>query len=237
MSAKVRTEAKLQSIISSLEKLEAEHEKGEIDIGRYLKLKEGREARKVELEQKLAQIQCKKKQQPESLSRPERLPRRVRETLRGLTWKHIAIVIGILLAPAVAIRVLVWLDIEAIPSSAVTPVPTIDNLADAGVSFTITFSNDDEKKIPAGNMLSLIPGDGVLIKVDVTVGSSPFPHDLTYRYFAPRGNIPDELTGPSASYVAPEQIGPDVITVSITDQETRNEILRSISVIVGEKSP
>jgi len=118
-----------------------------------------------------------------------------------------------------------------------TPTATVVHLTDAHISFTVTLIGGGELEIPAGGILSLAPGDGVLIDVNVTVDHSPFPRDLTYQYLAPRGSIPEELTGPSASYAAPEQSGPDVITARIRDWKTGDEIVRSISVFVEEKSP
>jgi len=117
-----------------------------------------------------------------------------------------------------------------------TPTAAIVHLADARVSFTITLSGDGKREVPAGGTLTLAPGDKVLIELSVTVGTSPFPRDLTYRYFAPGGSIPEELTGPSASYVVPEQPGSDAITVQITDPATGDSILRSINVVVSEGS-
>ena len=119
-----------------------------------------------------------------------------------------------------------------------TPMPpttsssTVVDLANAHVNFTISLADAPEMTVPASGTLSIAPGAVVLIEMKVTIGQSPFPRDLTYWYSAPRGSIPEKHTGPSVSYVAPEQPGPDVITVSITDQETGEQILRSIKVVV-----
>lgn len=146
------------------------------------------------------------------------------------------------LALAVAIGTWFWPDIRTLlfpTTPAPTPTPTVmaTNLMDARVRFTITLSKGDKLKVPAGGTLTLTPGDGVLIETSITVGPSPFPRDLTYQYFAPVGSIPEELVGPTTSYIAPDQPGPDFITLLITDPETGSEILRSINVIVKEKSP
>jgi hypothetical protein len=57
MNDKDRLEAELQGIESALDDLEIEHNKGMIDIGRYLKLKTEYETRKAELERELGGAQ------------------------------------------------------------------------------------------------------------------------------------------------------------------------------------
>jgi len=123
------------------------------------------------------------------------------------------------------------------PTPSPTSTVTVTNLTEARVRFAITLSNGDELKVPAGGTLTLTPGEGVLVETIITVGQSSFPRDLTYQYLAPGGSIPEELVGPRTSYVAPDQPGPDFITVLITDPETGDEILHSINVVVKKKSP
>jgi hypothetical protein len=120
-----------------------------------------------------------------------------------------------------------------------TPTPTaaVVHLTDAHVRFTVTLSSGDEVEILIRDTLTLAPGDRILVGVSVSVNQSPFPSDLTYQYFAPAGSVPEELTGPNVSYAAPEKPGADVIIVRIRDQETGNEIVRSINVEVKEGSP
>lgn len=123
------------------------------------------------------------------------------------------------------------------PTSTPTSTATVVHLTDARVHFTVVLSDDVEQEIHVGGTLALRSGDAALITVNVTVNQSPFPRLLAYNYFAPRRNIPEEHTGPSASYVAPEQPGSDIITVQITDLVTGDTILRSIKVVVDKKSP
>jgi hypothetical protein len=56
MSDKDRLEAEWQGIESALDDLETEHDKGMIDVGRYLKLKTEYETRKAELERELGGV-------------------------------------------------------------------------------------------------------------------------------------------------------------------------------------
>jgi len=118
-----------------------------------------------------------------------------------------------------------------------TPTARAVHLTDAHIRFTVTLSNGSKLEVPTGGVLSLSPDDRVLIEVNVTVDHWLFPRDLTYQYFALEGSIPQELTGPTASYSAPEKPGADIIAVRIRDQETRDEIVRSINVEVKEQLP
>jgi hypothetical protein len=168
--------------------------------------------------------------------------RRVRgwlvEILRDPLHGSIATVLALL----VAICTLFWHDIRALlfpttPTATPTSTVTVANLPEARVGFTVAFSDGVELGVPAGGTLTLTPGEGVLIETSVTVGQLSFPRDLAYQYRAPLGSIPKELVGSRTSYIAPNQPGPDFITVLITDLETGDQILRSINVVVKEKSP
>jgi len=53
MNNKSELTAELQAIETTLDGLEAEYDKGMIDIGRYMQLRKGYETRKAELEQEL----------------------------------------------------------------------------------------------------------------------------------------------------------------------------------------
>lgn len=108
--------------------------------------------------------------------------------------------------------------------------PATMRLADADVSFTVT-SSAGEEEIPTHGTLTLAPGDSVSVEVNVTVGQAPFPRDLTYQYFAPEGNVSEELTGPYTAYSAPEQSAADVIVVLIVNQQTGDEVLRYVNVV------
>jgi len=158
--------------------------------------------------------------------------------LRRLKLPIVAVVLVLLVAGGI----LFWPDIRAFlfpttPATIPTSTVTVTNLMDAYVRFTITHSTEPKRIVPAGGTLTLMPGDVVLVEMSVTLGQSPFPRDLTYRYSASRGSISEKHVGPRASYDAPEQPGPDAITVLITDQETGDEILRGINILVEEKSP
>lgn len=164
---------------------------------------------------------------------------KVREALADPMWQGIGGIVA-LLALVVAIGTWFWPDIRmllfpATPIATPTATVTVINLTEARVRFTIRPSSDRELEISAGGTFSLWPGDVALIEVSVTVNQASFPRQLAFRYFAPRGNIPDEHGGPKASYVAPTQSGPDIITVQITDSATGDAILRSINVVVSEK--
>jgi len=118
-----------------------------------------------------------------------------------------------------------------------TPTARAVHLTDAHIRFTVTLSNGSKWEVPAGGVLSLSPDDRVLIEVNVAVDHWLFPRDLTYQYFALEGSIPQELTGPTASYSAPDNPGADIIAVRIRDQETGDEIVRSVNVEVKEQLP
>jgi hypothetical protein len=124
------------------------------------------------------------------------------------------------------------------PSPTSTPIPTpITTVSPPDVYFIITFASK-KQKIPAGDTLSLKPGETILIETSITTeDQSLFPDNLTYHYFSLRGSIPEKHVGPTASYVAPDQPGPDVITVLIVNQETGDEILSAIFLVVEEKEP
>lgn len=168
----------------------------------------------------------------------ERIPvldRPLMKVLRTWVFQVGAIVAVLTLVVAVT---WFWPDIRTLlfpPTLTVTPASM--NLADARVCFNITSSRGDELTVLTGGTLTLKPGDGILIETRVTVGQLSFPRDLAYQYRAPIGSIPKELVGCRTSYVAPDQPGPDFITVLITDPETGNETMRSINVVVKEESP
>jgi hypothetical protein len=178
-------------------------------------------------------------QQLEHVTLAAWLLNQVRRALRDPIWQGIGALVAVV-ALAIAIGAWFWPDIRTllIPT-ALTPTPaptaTVVRLTDARVHFTVVPGDDDEQDVSAGSTLILRPGDAALITVNVTVNQSRFPRPLAHHYFAPRGIIPEEHTGPKASYVAPEQPGPDVITVQITDTAMDDTILRSINVIVSEE--
>jgi hypothetical protein len=168
-----------------------------------------------------------------------------KDSLLHPAWQRIigAIIAIVVLAIVIVIVISTryWSEIRALlpsptPSPTATSTPIVANLTDARVRFIITLRTGQELDIPTGGTLPLTSGDVMLIEIGVIVGDLPFPHDLTYQYSALRGGIPKEYNGPRASYVAPELPVLDLVTVLIKDPATGDTIIRSIKVVVKEKS-
>jgi len=152
-----------------------------------------------------------------------------RRKVRRIVLASVVVIIVALVTTTV-----VWPRVSLLLSSAApSPTPRI-NLSDARVGFSITLGNR-KIPVPVSNTITLAPGDVVLIETSVTTDSSPFPRALSFQYYAPRGRVASKVSGPRTSYVAPARPGPDVITVSVTDQATGASIQRHINIIVKEK--
>jgi hypothetical protein len=159
-----------------------------------------------------------------------------------LTKKRIKAIIRakiILVSAIIAVITLPLLFFSSIIWSQAKPLSTPSPTARAfHVSFIITIATSGEiREIPPGSdtPLRLMAGSAILIETKVTSNQALLPSDLTYRYTALKGNIPKIITGHNASYVAPQEPGPDVINVSVTDQATGESTQRSINIIVQNK--
>jgi hypothetical protein len=109
-------------------------------------------------------------------------------------------------------------------------------LTEAQVRFT-NLSGQPPQQLPAGGVLSLHPGEGIRLETQVLIEETPYSDELSYSYFAPAGRFPEADGGPRANYIPPSEPGPDIITVSIRDPETNEEIVRSLSVQVTARPP
>jgi hypothetical protein len=159
---------------------------------------------------------------------------RIGQALKVPTYQS-SIIIWVLLAVALIIIWFFWSNVSTLLFSRSIPV---NNLTDTSVRFTVTHKDHSEQEFPPAGILTLLPGDGVVIEVNVAIDRPPSPSTFTYEYFAPKGNIATGSSStPMASYVAPERPVSDVITVLITDQQTDNQILRSLNVVVRGNSP
>jgi hypothetical protein len=71
----------------------------------------------------------------------------------------------------------------------------------------------------------------VFIETKVSLNGAPYQHGLSFDYFSAREG---KLTGLVPSY-APQQAGSDIMLVMITDQETREQVVKGIYLEVRER--
>lgn len=217
---KYRDTAQLMDALK--QRLEATYQKG-VSTHKERKLLEARRAL-----QQVVDIDPDYKDVARLLNQVKELEKR-RQVLRALQAS--AVVIMVVLA---TMTVALWPRVSLLLSSAVpSPTPRV-NLSDARVGFSITLGNG-KIPVPVSNTITLAPGDVVLIETSVMADSSPFPRALSFQYYAPRGRVPSNVSGPRTSYVAPARPGSDVITVLVTDQVTGDMIQRHINIVVKEK--
>jgi hypothetical protein len=176
------------------------------------------------------------------LSGDQGLLNRIYQILRdSAVWQGAIVIVGVLACIVAVLAILPMQTVLRPPTPTLAPSPTpIVSLYDAHVSFVITPSIGGNYALVTGDSLFITSGDAVLIKVRATVDRTSFPRNLHFQYFTPRGSISpseDDSDDPGVSYVAPVLPGPDVISVRITDPKTREEIVRSIHIVVEEKSP
>jgi len=171
-------------------------------------------------------------EQPPDPIPPEELAK-TKETPRYARWLGIVVIVVILTLAVIGIWSLLSQGSSTTPP---TPTETVVNLADARVRFTVT-TGTGTRELLSQNTLHLRPGERASITMNVTVNQTPFPRDLTYRYYAPKGNIAETQGGLTVSYTAPEQSGPDIIAVLITDRATRNMLSRCIRVVIEKQTP
>jgi hypothetical protein len=115
-----------------------------------------------------------------------------------------------------------------------TRVPC-DRLTAAQVTFKVRSSGRGSREIAPRGTLNVQPGERVLVELGVFSGPGPCSREPGLRFFAPRGRVAAEPGEPQAEYIAPQQVGPDLIVAWIEDGETGDEILRSINVLVAQE--
>lgn len=168
----------------------------------------------------------------------EDVARRLREVerllLKRVLWVAAPIAVALFLAAATIIvgppKMIAFLSPPA-------PTPPPACLDGAQVRFQVTFADSHTQTLSPGDVLTLAPGAGILLYTEVTANQAPVPCALSFQYTAPAGTTPQGNATARTSYVAPEEAGPDLIVVVITDKETWRQMTGSIHVVVQAALP
>lgn len=102
------------------------------------------------------------------------------------------------------------------------------------IRFVVTRENGDINQYSAGRVMRVVPGSSLLIEMGFAADDTSFSRELAYHYFAARGSVQATNGGHTASYVAPPQPGPDILSVEIMLPDDTFKMTRSLYIWVSE---